>query len=100
MSHDTFKLGEIAILCNATILAEYNGQECQIIGPLTTRAARSTVTNETVYLFGYRVAVADGKTLAVEPQQLRKKRPPQDWQKLCNLDDVPVETPERELEIA
>jgi hypothetical protein len=92
---ESFKVGEIAVLCNATILAEYNGQECQVIGPLTTRAARSLSTGGTVYLFGYRVVVADGKTLAVEPQQLRKRRPPQDWKAICNLTDAP-----RELETA
>lgn len=34
-----------------------------------------------------------GCVYAATPDQLRKRRPPQDWRTLCNLDEVPQALP-------
>ena len=39
----------------------------------------------------YGVRCSDGVELEVAESSLRKRRPPQDWVKLCNLTDLPRE---------
>jgi len=43
-----------------------------------------------VFLMAYSIEV-DGVEYYALPEQLRKRRPPQDWVKLCNLTDIPRE---------
>lgn len=94
---DSFNVGEIAIYCdpNVHLNASYNGQECTIDSPLEWRMPRSQLTGKLVPTYGYKTIARDGRIFTCRPDQLRKKRPPQDWVKLCNLQESP-----RELETA
>jgi hypothetical protein len=53
---------------------------------------------EEVVVFGvdlhsghYGVEAFDGRKLVAAPRCLRKHRPPQDWTRLCRLDEAPVD---------
>ena len=84
MGNETFKVGEIALMHGLSRNSELNGTECEIIGPLGT-----WMTKRHGPSWGYRVRTADGRTGPTEPRFLRKRRPPQDWVKLCNLISLP-----------
>lgn len=94
---ETFHRGEIAIYCGGVYHAEYNGQECIVDSELEWRFPTSPVTGGLVQIYGYKTIARDGNIFTCRPDQLKKRRPPQDWVSICNLDVV---TPERELEIA
>lgn len=88
----TFKVGELAEL----VYSRFGnvGSECTVVEGLAGRLNKLTRMRET----GYIIDVNGTRYLAL-PDQLRKKRPPQDWVTLCNLLDTPVDAP-RELETA
>jgi hypothetical protein len=89
---ESFSVGEIAILQKLECFPEYNGYEVKIIGPLEYRSAWNQLRNENVWQMGYRCELPGyPRKIVVEPYQLRKRRPPQDWSKLCNLTDLPRE---------
>jgi hypothetical protein len=85
-----FSVGEVAVYVGPT--ASLHGRECTIIGGLQMRS--------TLFNYGrigmalrYDVRFPDGVEFHVRAEYLRKRRPPQDWEKLCRLTDRPVEEP-------
>lgn len=100
MNNETFKVGEIAIYVCSDHHSEYNGQECTVDSPLGWRFPKNVVTGQLMEVYGYRTIAQDGTIFTCRPEQLKKRRPPQDWQTLCNLQDKPVDAPTRELECA
>lgn len=87
-----FAVGEIAEI----VYSRYErgqGMECTIVAPLRLRRNTITALIEDCY-----VIEVEGEKYCALPDQLRKKRPPQDWMSLCHLDEVPAEP--RELETA
>jgi hypothetical protein len=104
LNGETFSIGEVALFVREG--SRYYGTEVMVVGPCALRPARDRKDGALRAVYGYeidgpfeRVAGTNGKFIA-EPHHLRKRRPPQDWQALCNLTDKPVEAPARELEIA
>lgn len=95
MSH-TFKVGEIAEIVYSRYHDSRVGSEVIVVSGLQPLWNRFESRTE----YGYVCRFADGGTRYFLPDQLRKKRPPQDWVKLCNLQDKPVDAPTRELECA
>lgn len=93
MSH-TFKIGEIAILQNATNPAE-NGMEVEVVAqPRPTNwffPVTSMLIPANYYVIKANVGLDGTPYWGCRPDQLRKRRPPQDWMKLCNLTDIPRE---------
>lgn len=76
-SDHLFTIGEIAILQNASVRTGYNGMECEVLkGPGVMRM-RINATGEIVPEYGYSVMAADGEKMVARPDQLRKKRPPE-----------------------
>ena len=91
MSH-TFEIGEIAVFCAHKFTPVRLGQEVEIIGALKVRRTWWPVPGENEHRpLCYKVRFPDGLSSNLEPWQLRKRRPPQDWVKLCNLHDIPRE---------
>jgi hypothetical protein len=86
----TFAVGEMAELVYSRF--GHDGTECTVTGPLQERINKITAIRELAYAIDVR-----GKPYMALPDQLRKKRPPQDWVTLCNLHET---APERELETA
>src|SRR5690349_19335148 len=85
-----FKVGEIAILI-ADPDWERPLSECQIVG--RRRLFRFGYHADGSRDFGlfrrdYRVRDSAGEYWIVGPEELRKKRPPQNWKTLCKLDEV------------
>lgn len=90
MSH-TFKIGEIAIYTRPG--SPYNGTEVMIVGPLIPRVGNDHLTGTPYVEYdGYQITPNElpGR-YGAKPEWLRKRRPPQDWVKLCNLHDIPRE---------
>lgn len=87
---ESFSVGEIAIYCNGTFETGYDGQECEVVGQLMWRWATHPDGTRHAY-HAYRTHAQDGQVIISEPHQLRKRRPPQDWVKLCRLTDLPRE---------
>lgn len=79
MSHETFKVGEIAILTVSGFCGSA-GDEVEVRGSV----------NDPVWGFQWLIR-GRGVELMCNPTSIRKRRPPQDWVKLCNLIDVPRE---------
>lgn len=88
---ETFKVGEIAVIQHCQNFAEYEGVECEITDGLEPRMCWRGIKCDLALVNVYCVLAADGKEFVLEPYQLRKRRPPQDWLKLCNLTDIPRE---------
>lgn len=96
MSHQ-FKVGEIAVVTYTRGPHLVVGEEVEVIGPLETRMMHTGAVET-----GYRVysrhscdpvskqILTTGRFICVLPDQLRKRRPPQDWVKLCNLTHLPT----------
>ena len=85
MSH-TFKVGEIAIIAavdHPNVRGDWVGKEVEILGPLEQFRGEAS----------YRISHPLGRLANAYAAQrhLRKRRPPQDWVKLCNLTDIPRE---------
>ena len=72
---DQFKVGEIAILQNATYFHEYNDYPCIILSKLTSRKTLDLNTMEIEEINAYSVEVGvKGNVVSVQPFQLRKLR--------------------------
>lgn len=87
---ESFSVGEIAILQNCPFAPSFNGQECTVVHlpqPSNFVARNGKITSAG----NYTIESVDGEWLQVPPRQLRKRRPPQDWVKLCKLDSLPQE---------
>lgn len=95
MSHETFKIGEIAVYIghNGDALKWSGsrkiplGTEVEIISPYGIYPVRTDTG--VVQAYRYRCRVSDGHIAMAKPEWLRKRRPPQDWVKLCQLDNLP-----------
>lgn len=93
---DKFEIGEIAIITLSSVLssnaqnAQYNGEECEIIGGLQDRLAKDTNTLEARTITAYRIRVlCDNAIFVAEPQWLRKKRPPRKDLEVVRWSDIP-----------
>ena len=84
---DKFEVGEIAIgqnFINSTLL---NGTEMEIIGKLD-KYPISTLNGfpcDLYILYGYRVRKPGGAISCIDPQNLRKKKPPEElstWEEI------------------
>jgi hypothetical protein len=90
MSAESFRVGEIALVNKPSHPA--SGEEVEITdlpqpsGGLGYRCSAGTWTDGDKYTVLWR-----GMHRAILPQYLRKRRPPQDWKRLCNLTDTPRE---------
>lgn len=79
----SFKVGEIAILCNLVgVNAKYIGAECEIIeglaqyvGPAVSLDGHFAIINS----MSYKIRVCDGLILLAKPHVLRKKYPPVEY---------------------
>jgi hypothetical protein len=98
MSGETFEVGEVAIYHKPTSC--FSGTEVTVVGPLEVRRVwRDGPTS----MLSYQVDADFGRPppngvgWAVEPHRLRKRRPPQDWIRLCRLTESPVEELVEEL---
>ena len=89
---DSFSVGEIAILVNQApwVTKPYysDGTEVSIVQGLSSHQLEDKRFPE---LRCYVIATPDGCEWAAVPEMLRKRRPPQDWMKLCNLTNEPRE---------
>lgn len=88
MAH--FTVGEVAIYWRPT--SACHRMECTIMDGLKDRMWACPTTGETGKAAAYEIEFAGllGPWVA-EPCELRKRRPPQDWVKLCHLTDIPRE---------
>lgn len=91
---ESFSVGEIAIWVGlkAGDPRGYGpktpcGTEVLIVQSLQSRYVRTA--NGIQILNVYEARTCDGITIAAFPHSLRKRRPPQDWVKLCELNDIP-----------
>lgn len=87
----TFAVGEIAIVTGQIWPAWecYRGSECEVI----------RIDNPRDHA-GYTIKMADGLLVTCAEDNLRKRRPPQDWLKLCNLDETPLDVRAKTPEVA
>ena len=89
---ERFLVGEIAIAINNKWHSDQEGAEALVVDVLRERAVSVYPgARETRPVATYLVEI-DGKRYALEPHQLRKKRPPPNWESLCRLNEVPAET--------
>lgn len=89
MSHEKFEVGEIALLeCPWDV---YHGQPVEVIGGLEVLVGYCRATGERRVAPKYRIRTVNGHEMQAYPHELRKRRPPQDWVKLCGLADVDVD---------
>lgn len=89
MSHEKFDVGEIAIM-QACQLPANEGRECEVM-ELPQAVDYFAANGKWTYAGRYTVRCSGDEWYQVRPEQLRKRRPPQDWVKLCNLTDTPRE---------
>jgi len=89
-------MGELAIYIR--VGSRYFGDEVRIAGPLRCRRIFDSRDGRIIEADAYEIDAptswigGDPKLpWCAEPHELRKRRPPQDWVKLCNLTDVPRE---------
>lgn len=85
----TFSVGEVAIVlvgCDCGRQCFGAGDEVTVRLPLMPRLI---YTGRGSVLIDCYIVERHGHDFAAMPQVLRKRRPPQDWTKLCNLDGVP-----------
>jgi hypothetical protein len=87
-----FEVGEVAEYCTGV-----DWREVTIIGPLRERSFINVLTGEELTRPTYVIEapwmrlIFPRNSLIAGPHQLRKRRPPQDWVKLCELDKIPTE---------
>jgi hypothetical protein len=91
----TFAVGEVAIFWMSGDC--YHLAECTIVGPLHFSVIVNTNTEEVRQCDVYDIQFLDGLEAPSPPGHLRKRRPPQDWQQLCKLDEVPAEAKSTEV---
>ena len=77
-----FQIGETVEIYNS--ISGWNGQECVISGSLQRRGFTNMASGETSYGLRYEIEV-DGRCYVCGPDKLRRKRPKQDWTRLCAL---------------
>lgn len=92
--NEIFEVGEIAIMVSMCVWPEYNGCECEIIGPLQLRE----FWGDRAHTFSksgicYRARTVDGRTVAVAPKNLRKKRLPPPREELGDWELIPWQRP-------
>lgn len=88
---DTYEVGEVAIY--TAVGSQHHGCEVTVTGALEMRAwmnPRGATGNSLSYEIVF-VGDAPDDDYVAEPHELRKRRPPQDWVKLCRLNEEPVE---------
>jgi hypothetical protein len=92
---ESFSVGEIALGTGFVDYPEFNGMECEVLSErwLPLACVRRCDGQPLSISWCYEVRWAGGLTDQVREQNLRKRRPPQDWVKLCHLTDA-----SRELE--
>lgn len=78
-----FEIGEVAILVqDRTITTEhflcYNLEECEVIEPFGEHSVTPNDAYPYTTLEGYVVMLRDGKVLVCTPQELRKRKRPND----------------------
>lgn len=94
MSH-TFNVGEIVLIHRPG--HHLHGTEVTVVEGLHMYAPINSDGSVGDVVEGYTVSgeqlppytFTRGRGWGVEPQYLRKRRPPQDWVKLCNLTELP-----------
>lgn len=87
---ENFEVGEIAIFQNAKYHPFLNGLECLVIEEYRYRKYVDGSPQPGAYCWIVEFAdypIEGG--WSAEKGQLKKKRPPQDWTKLCKLDTLP-----------
>ncbi len=91
VNEPTFSIGEIAIVRRPGDAGDdeeffnlYEGKEVQI-------NSRLYFDPQAIGFYMYEVLSPDGDRWCATPHCLQKRRPPQDWKALCNLDSVPRE---------
>lgn len=92
MSGAGFSVGEVAVYNRPE--SKFHGMDVVVTGPLAQRYW-SDPLGRGGGGWCYRISIAglDDDFIVAEPHELRKRRPPQDWVKLCRLTDRPVEEP-------
>lgn len=91
----TFEVGEIAIFWRPG--SKYHMREVEILTPLLPVHFMDTITGLWQTELAYRIAdqlllgAYPGIDFCATPMHLRKRRPPQDWNTLCNLDEAPLD---------
>lgn len=89
-----FEVGEVAWLVAYQQASHPVITTCTpYFGTVVTIAGAAIHSWEYVDGVGYDVITHDGRRFDVGAVCLRKRRPPQDWEKLCGLTDVPAEEP-------
>lgn len=71
---NNWKVGDIAILCNAKRQPQLNGHECTIIQEFGWYSSANRYWEGEMYCC--RVETSDGKTYSCEPHQLKRLDPP------------------------
>ncbi len=92
----SFEVGEIAIYYRPG--HNCHGREVKIISGLSRSELRNSAHRRVGTYEGYEIEMPGmkppiGCAFVATPEQLRKRRPPQDWAKLCNLDAMPKLAP-------
>jgi hypothetical protein len=95
VSGETYEIGEVAIYWRP--ISRRHNREVIIIGLPAFHTYYDTVTRQTRRARGYAISFGGepapyGNWMA-EPHELRKRRPPQDWVRLCRLAERPVKEP-------
>ena len=94
---DRFAVGEVAIVVSDD--PRFDGTEVTVLGPLEWKKVYGWIQGDTREGFFYPVHTAllpeppPGSHCWCPPEQLRKRRPPQDWVRICRLSERPVEEP-------
>lgn len=88
MSGQTFKVGEIAILIEPSDPDWPAGIEVTIAGPLELVTCECGCKTTVLAHF---IGLKRGIKMHAPPSALRKRRPPQDWVRICHLDSLPLD---------
>jgi hypothetical protein len=91
-----FEVGEVAIFSRPG--SRFDGIEVSITEALHFALVRDQRTDRSAYGYVYSIEGDFGPKRpgvthwVAPPADLRKKRPPQDWVKLCRLDEIPAQS--------
>lgn len=83
----TFAVGEIALF----VVTDYPTVEVTIIGPLGLHEVSGCGLHMVYPIDGPFGCCDESEGWCAAPDMLRKRRPPQDWTRLCKLDEAPVQ---------
>lgn len=96
MSTERFEVGEVAIYHRPG--SRVHGHEVTVLAGFQDRLCYDTLTGDTRVIAGYEISVPSwygsppyGGSWMAERHELRKRRPPQDWARLCDLNEIPSE---------